>query len=142
MSIKITRSSSELHPEGMFPFCVKSMEESKGKFGTQIKWVMESKERRDDGEKFAMIYYTGTVLSNHPDCKLTKLVDVLGLDEEEFENDTDSAIGLTFAGKVEHDEEGKYSNIVKVFHKDKLKSKAKDAAEGRRKKSEDPFEDE
>lgn len=138
MGITITRSTGELHPEGMFPFCVKSMEESKGKYGTQIKWGMESKEKKEDGSRFVMVYYTGTVLSTHPECKLSRLIECLGLDEEEFEEDTDNAIGLTFCGKVEHDEEGKFSNIVKVFPKDKLKDKAGSKA----KKMEDPFEEE
>lgn len=155
MGIKITRSSSELHPEGWFLFAVAAMEESQGKHGRQIKWSMESREAREDGERFRLTYWTGTVLSNHPDCKLSRLLEKLGVNEAEFEEDTDCALAKLFCGKVEWDhpseENARYSNIVKVEPKGFLKAKGKDAAEGKKTKASvtaetsnyrDPFADE
>lgn len=143
MSIKITRSSSELHDEGWHLFAVASMEETQGKHGRQIKWGMESKLTREDGSRFVLVYWTGTVLSNHPECKLSRLLEKMGVSEEEFEEDTECAMGKLFCGKVEWDnpnaDEARYSNIVKVETKGFLK---KSKSEPKPKELKDPFEDE
>lgn len=145
MGVKVSRGSTELHPEGLFLFNVKDCAESRGKFGLQIRWMMQSTENREDGEKFVLFYYTGTIVADHEDCKLTRLIQVCGHDEDEFE-DSDELIDGIFCGRVEHSDDGRYANIVKVFPmskmEDKPKPKAKDAVEGRKKKSADPFEDE
>lgn len=147
MGVKVSRGSSELHPEGLFLFRVKDCAESRGKFGLQIRWMVQSTEDREDGEKFVLFYYTGTVVSDHEDCKITRLIQACGMDEEEFE-DSDELIDGIFCGRVEHSDDGRYADIVKVFPASKLqgkpdtKAKAKAKAEGRKKDYSDPFEDE
>ena len=149
MGIKVTKSSTTLHPEGWYPFCIKDAALATGKFGTQVKWIMESKEIDEEGNRITLIYFTGLVISTHPECKLTRLVECCGEEPDEF-GDTDQLLGKVFAGKVEWDEGEKYSNIVQIRPRDYLKKKQQDAAEGRRSKAKDapakvpndPFEEE
>ena len=148
---KITRGSSEVHPEGWFRFCIKGNEpiqgEYKGRKTDRIKFTCESTERREDGTRFLLNLFTGTVLSTHEACKLTQLVEACGIDVDEFE-DTDELDGAVFAGKVKHSETG-YANIADFDTKDRVETKkaksaekAKPAKKAKDAEEDDPFADE
>lgn len=145
--MKLTKSSAVEHPEGWHLFKITGEEESKGKFGTQIKWKMRSEVRNEEtGEPIELTYFTGTVLSTHEKCKLTQLFiacNVIGKidDISELDEDTDSGIllGKVFEGRVdEPSTEGGFRNIGAV--------RPRKAKQAKPKKEEadfaDPFADE
>lgn len=126
---KITHSTGETHPSGWFKFAVLRSEivdgEYKGKKSKRVKFEVQSTERKEDGGPFILAVWTGTVLSDHPNCKLKQLVEACDVDLPSFA-DTDELDGCIFAGKVEEGDNG-YSNIVAFDSKDRVRQAGKSA---------------
>ncbi len=141
---KVTHSLSEAHPVGWHRFCVRSSElvtNDKFKKGEpRVKFTVESSEKKSDGSRHHLTVFTGTVVSDHPNCKLTQLIEACGVDTEGFDN-TDDLDGSIFAGKVEEGENG-YANIVAFDTKDRVRPAGKAERKSKKAEGNDPFEEE
>jgi len=148
--MKVQKSSAYSHPEGWSLFKVISEEAVDGKFGTQIKFNLQSSQKNEDGEPLLMTYFTGTKLSQHEKCKLTQLFIACGIvdsydeiDDNEDEWDTAVLIGKVFEGRVdEPTKEGGFSNIGAVRPRKARTVKAAKAQPKEETDFEDPFADE
>lgn len=145
--MKVLKSIAYAHPEGWHLFKILSEEPSEGKFGTQIKFTLQSSQKNEEGEPIPMTYFTGTKLSSHEKCKLTALFIACGvvdsfddIEDNDEEWDTDILLGKVFEGRVdEPTKEGGFSNIGAIRPR---KVKSRTATKQAVAEEADPFEDE
>jgi hypothetical protein len=102
----LQRKEYELHPEGPVVLTLRDYDGPKdGNFGPQIEWKFDSPEEREDGEMFAIHYWTGTALSSDPRNKLGKLLTAFGFNIESLDIDAldiDDLIGKKVQAMIVH----------------------------------------
>lgn len=131
MSIVISKSSFELHPEGFYEAEVVEIEQEDSEYGPRIKMIVETNEKTEDGtENLGIWHYCSAKLSKK--SKLTKTVTgILGCKYAELPDDFDIS---TLEGKkckitVEHSESSsgnQYAKIVSFLPYENGKSELSD----------------
>lgn len=111
MSLRIQKSTFELHPEGFFNAKVISLESEDSEYGPRIKMILETDQVSENGKKLGIWHYCSQKLS--PKSKLAETIcGILGRKFDQLDNDfeLESLIGRQTRITVKHVESSQSGN--------------------------------
>ena len=115
MSLRIQKSTFEMHPEGFFEAEVVDIESEESEYGPRIKMVLETDQIGEDGQNLNIWHYCSTKLSKK--SKLAQTVTgIMGCKFDELDDDFDleTLVGKKTKVIVKHVESQNGNQFAKI----------------------------